>query len=142
MTGKLRYYLLFGFIGFLITFAVSAGNNLFGTSLFRSIIAFVVWFVLLFALNWVMDFLKELPSEPTVEEIEALQSQDEDGKGTNLDIKTPDESEELNDLLKQPLNPQSQLDDFAPLNPPKLVKTPDDKDPAELANVVRHLTEN
>lgn len=142
MTGKLRYYLLFGFIGFLITFAVSSGNNLFGTSLFRAIIAFVVWFVLLFALNWMIDFLKESPSELTVEEIEALQSQDDDGKGTNLDIKTPDESEELNDLLKQPLHPQSQIDDFAPLNPPKLVKTPDDKDPAELASVVRHLTEN
>lgn len=142
MTGKLRYYLLFGFVGFLITFAVSAGNNLFGTSLFRATIAFVVWFVLLFALNWVMDVLKELPSEPTVEEIEALQSQDEEGKGTNLDIKTPDESAELNDLLKQPLHPQSQVDDFSPLNPPKLVKTPDDKDPAELADVVRHLTEN
>lgn len=142
MTGKLKYYLLFGFIGFLITFAVSAGNNVFGTSLFRAMIAFVVWFVLLFALNWVMDFLKEFPSEPTVEEIEALQSQVEDGRGTNLDLKTPDESEDLNELLKQPLNPQSQAVDFAPLNPPKLVKTPDDKDPAELANVVRHLTEN
>ncbi|MBA9086107.1 hypothetical protein FHR92_002580 [Fontibacillus solani] len=142
MTGKMRYCLLFGFIGFLISFAVSAGNNLFSTSLFRGIIAFVVWFVLSFAVYWVIGFLKELPPDLAVEEMAALQAQD--GKGTNLDLMTPDESEELNDLLKQPPSSQSQAQpqDFAPLNPPKLVKTPDDKDPVELANVVRHLTEN
>ncbi|MNO11979.1 hypothetical protein D3C76_15780 [compost metagenome] len=138
MTGKMRYYLLFGFIGFLITFAASSGNNLFTTSLIRGIIGFVVWFVLSFAVNWVIGFLKELPADPADQEMAALQSQED--KGANLDITTPDESDELNDLLKQPPNPQAQ--DFTPLSPPKLVKTPDEKDPAELANVVRHLTEN
>ncbi|RCX21284.1 hypothetical protein DFP94_10230 [Fontibacillus phaseoli] len=138
MTGKIRYYFLIGFIGFLITYAVSAGNNLFTTSLMRGLIGFVVWFLLSFVGNWVINFLKEQESLPDVSELSAaLQEQD---KGSNLDLTTPDQSEELNDLLKQ--TPEDQLQaEFTPLEPPKLVKTIDDKDPEELAKVVRHLTE-
>ncbi|GIP07860.1 hypothetical protein P4H94_03785 [Paenibacillus macerans] len=139
MAGKTRYYLLLGFIGFLITFAVSAGNNLFMTSFIRGLIAFVVWFVLAFASSWMFGFLKELPGNGTVEPQEALLS--EQGKGGNLDLTTPDESEQLNELLKPPSNSPGEAADFTPLSPPKLVKTPDDKDPEELAKVVRHLTE-
>ncbi|WP_410769232.1 hypothetical protein [Fontibacillus sp. BL9] len=138
MTGKIRYYFLFGFIGFLITYAVSAGNNLFTTSLMRGLIGFVAWFLLSFAGNWVINFLKEQEPVPNVDELSAaLQDQD---KGSNLDLTTPDQSEELNDLLKQTPDDQSQAE-FTPLEPPKLVKTIDDKDPEELAKVVRHLTE-
>lgn len=139
MSGKMGYYLLFGFIGFLITYAVSAGNNLFMTSFIRGLIAFAVWFLLAFAANWVVTFLKEQEPRPDVRDLtDALKEQD---KGTSLDLTTPDQSEELNDLLKQTPNDQSQTQEFTPLNPPKLVKTLDDKDPEELAKVVRHLTD-
>ncbi|GIO83819.1 hypothetical protein J25TS5_07510 [Paenibacillus faecis] len=139
MSGKLGYYLLFGFIGFLITYAVSAGNNLFMTSFIRGLIAFAVWFLLAFAANWVITFLKEQEPRPDVRDLtDALKEQD---KGASLDLTTPDQSEELNDLLKQTPKDQSQTQEFTPLNPPKLVKTLDDKDPEELAKVVRHLTD-
>lgn len=139
MSGKLGYYLLFGFIGFLITYAVSAGNNLFTTSFIRGLIAFAVWFLLAFAANWVITFLKEQEPRPDVRDLtDALKEQD---KGASLDLTTPDQSEELNDLLKQTPKDQSQTQEFTPLNPPKLVKTLDDKDPEELAKVVRHLTD-
>jgi len=139
MSGKLGYYLLFGFIGFLITYAVSAGNNLFATSFIRGLIAFAVWFLLAFAANWVITFLKEQDPRPDVRDLtDALKEQD---KGASLDLTTPDQSEELNDLLKQTPKDQSQTQEFTPLNPPKLVKTLDDKDPEELAKVVRHLTD-
>lgn len=139
MSGKMGYYLLFGFIGFLITYAVSAGNNLFMTSFIRGLIAFAVWFLLAFAANWVITFLKEQEPRPDVRDLtDALKEQD---KGTSLDLTTPDQSEELNDLLKQTPKDQSQTQEFTPLNPPKLVKTLDDKDPEELAKVVRHLTD-
>ncbi|WP_059053505.1 hypothetical protein [Paenibacillus senegalimassiliensis] len=138
MTGKLRYYFLLGFIGFLISFAASAGNNLFMTSFIRGLISFAVWFLLAFAGGWMLSFLKEMPSGNSLEGEDEFAS--EEGKGGNLDLTTPDESEELNDLLKP--EPASAEDaPFAPLNPPKLVKTPDDKDPEELAKIVRHLTE-
>lgn len=138
MAGKLKIYLLFGFIGFLITYAVSAGNNMFTTSFIRGLIAFVVWFLLSFIGGWVFEFLKEQSAGEDDEVISAiLQAQ---GKGDNLDLTTPDQSDELNDLLKQPLDSTSQNIEFAPLNPPKLTKI-DDKDPEELVKVVRHLTE-
>lgn len=139
MAGKMRYFLLLGFIGFLITFAVSAGNNLFSTSLIRGLIAFVVWIVLAYAATWMVGFLKEQPNEAgkKYEEMTITEA----GKGGKLDLTTPDESEELNDLLKPLSEEQGNTPDFTPLNPPRLVKTPDDKDPEELAKVVRHLTE-
>lgn len=139
MAGKMRYFLLLGFIGFLITFAASAGNNLFSTSLIRGLIAFVVWIVLAYAATWMVGFLKEQPKEAGTKYEEMTIT--EAGKGGNLDLTTPDESDELNELLKHSSDEPGNTQDFTPLNPPRLVKTPDDKDPEELAKVVRHLTE-
>ncbi|MGG6311145.1 hypothetical protein [Paenibacillus macerans] len=139
MTGKLRYYLLLGFIGFLITFAASAGNNLFMTSFIRGLISFAVWFALAFAAGWMLGFLREMPSGHTAIQDEGLLA--EQGKGGNLDLTTPEESEQLNELLKpSPVSTEEDMQ-FTPLSPPKLVKTPDDKDPEELVKVIRHLTE-
>jgi hypothetical protein len=138
MIEKLRYYLLFGFIGFLITFAVSAGHNLFGTSLIRSLIAFAAWFVLSWAGSWMIGFLKGLPPDVETQEEAVLATE---GKGSNFDLTTPDQSKEIGDLLKQAPEEQLSEQQFTPLNPPRLVKTTDDKAPEELAKVVRHLTE-
>lgn len=142
MSGKVKYYLLIGFIGFLITFAVSSGSNLLATSLIRGGIAFVAWGALAFVVNWMIDFMKE--HGETTEESEMLAAISEQVKGGNLDLTTPDEADEINDLLKQPLETPAvptNHEDFTPLSPPKLVKTPNDKDPEELVKVVRHLTE-
>lgn len=142
MSGKVKYYLLIGFIGFLITFAVSSGSNLLATSLLRGGLAFVAWAALAFVGNWMLNFMRE--HGETSEESQMLAAISEQVKGGNLDLTTPDESDEINDLLKQPIEgaiPSTNQEDFAPLNPPKLVKTPNDNDPEELVKVVRHLTE-
>lgn len=142
MSGKVKYYLLIGFIGFLITFAVSSGSNLLATSLLRGGLAFVAWAALAFVGSWMLNFMKE--HGETSEESQMLAAISEQVKGGNLDLTTPDESDEINDLLKQPIEgaiPSTTHEDFAPLNPPKLVKTPNDNDPEELVKVVRHLTE-
>jgi polyhydroxyalkanoate synthesis regulator protein len=141
MSGKVKYYLLIGFIGFLITFAVSSGSNLLATSLIRGGLAFVGWAALAFVGSWMLNFMKE--HSQTSEESEMLAAISEQVKGGNLDLTTPDEADEINDLLKQPIEGAvaSSHEDFAPLNPPKLVKTPNDNDPEELVKVVRHLTE-
>lgn len=142
MSGKVKYYLLIGFIGFLITFAVSSGSNLLATSLLRGGLAFVGWAALAFVGNWMLNFMKEHGENS--EESQILAAISEQVKGGNLDLTTPDESDEINDLLKQPIegaNPATTHEGFAPLTPPKLVKTPNDNDPEELVKVVRHLTE-
>ncbi|MEF2965188.1 hypothetical protein V3851_05025 [Paenibacillus sp. M1] len=142
MSGKIRIYFLFGFIGFLVTYAVSAGNNLFTTSLFRGLIGFAAWFALSYAAGWVINFLKEQETPPDVKELAA--KLDEEEIGSSLDITTPDQNDELIDLLKQTPDNGQQGEEFTPLQPPKLVKTQGDgdKDPEELAKAVRHLTEN
>ncbi|MNP80381.1 hypothetical protein D3C76_1784720 [compost metagenome] len=56
-----------------------------------------------------------------------------------MDLSTPDEEEELKDLLKpKPAAADQGSGDFKPLQPPKLVSM---KDPEELAKAVRHLKE-
>lgn len=142
MSGKFKYYLLIGFIGFLITLAVASGSNLLSTSLIRGGLAFIVWGGLAFVAGWMLDFMKE--HGEASEESEMLAAISEQVKGGNLDLTTPDEADEINDLLKQPLEASAapnNPEDFTPLSPPKLVKTPNDKDPEELVKVVRHLTE-
>ncbi|GIP21450.1 hypothetical protein [Paenibacillus sp. J22TS3] len=139
MAGKIGFNWLFGAIGFIITFIVSFSNNILVTSVVRSCIAFVVWFVLAFALRWLLGFLTSPPAEPELPVMEAEQEEETD-RGTVLDMTTPDESEELNDLLKQKPDAPSEPSGFSPLNPPKLVKT-SEQDPEELAKALRHLTE-
>lgn len=139
MAGKIGFNWLFGAIGFIITFIVSFSNNILTTSLIRSCIAFAVWFILAFALRWLLGILRTLPSEPKIPEMGAAADDDED-LGTMLDLTTPDESEELNDLLKQKPEVPSEPSGFSPLNPPKLVKT-SEQDPEEMVKALRHLTE-
>lgn len=133
MIGNLLINLLFGLTGFILTFFVTYGNNLLGTSLIRSLFGFVVWFMLAFLLRWVLgSIVKE--SSPQ----EEFDVTDEE-LGGKLDISAPSEDEELLNLLKQkPGQDSEDSGGFTPLTPPKLVSL---KDPEELAKAVRHLKE-
>jgi len=136
MKGNLRFNLVFGVIGFVLTLLFSLTNNLFMTSVIRGLVSFAAWFALAFLLRWVWTMASTPQAESESHDVEQ-----EDAKtGTRLDLTTPDESDELNELLK-PKTDMSQERDagFTPLNPPKLVSK---KDPEELAKAVRHLTEN
>ena len=50
--GKLRFYLMTGIAGFVFTFIFSIRNNLWMTSMYRALLACVIWFLLAFLLNW------------------------------------------------------------------------------------------
>ena len=135
MKGNLRFNLVFGVIGFIWTLLFSLTNNLFMTSVIRGLVSFVAWFLLAFLLRWVWTVI----SSP--QEHASPQGGKEEDKqtGNRLDLTTPDESDELNELLKpKPDQSNENGNGFTPLNPPKLVST---KDPEELAKAVRHLTE-
>lgn len=137
MIGNILINLLLGLIGFVFTFLVTYGNNLITTSLVRGAIAFVIWFLLAFLLRWVLSIIMN-PSRPT-EGIEIPGNDESESLGSRLDISTPDEDEELKNLLKpKQTGGNGDNSGFTPLKPPKLVTM---KDPEELAKAVRHLKE-
>ncbi|MNC40397.1 hypothetical protein D3C76_500980 [compost metagenome] len=137
MKGKILISLLFGLLGFGFTFLINFGHNLLGTSLFRGIIGFIIWFLLAFLLRWVLGFI--VKQSGSAESAETASADGTEGLGSKLDISTPGQDEELINLLKQkPEEGSGDADAFTPLQPPKLVSM---KDPEELAKAVRHLKE-
>lgn len=136
MRGTIRFNLVAGVIGLVVTFLLSFSNNLFLTSLMRAATAFVIWFLLAFALRWVLTFVTTEHHDVHLGVDDINLTSDERGK--QLDLTTPDETDELNDLLKPKPVQSNELQEFTRLDPPKLVST---KDPEELAKAVRHLTE-
>ncbi|AIQ47838.1 hypothetical protein R70723_19490 [Paenibacillus sp. FSL R7-0273] len=133
--GKMLISFLSGLIGFLFTFLTNYGHNLLGTSLIRGIYGFILWFVLAFFLRWVLGFIVKQSASGRSSELAG----DDEALGGNLDLSTPDEDEELINLLKQkPAEDNGGSEGFTPLQPPKLVSM---KDPEELAKAVRHLKE-
>src|SRR5688572_6704368 len=94
--GSLRINLWSGVVGFILTFVLSVGSNLLTTSLIRGLIAFVFWFLLAFVLRWTLGVV----ARPDLGNAQSRASSQVDGVGGNLDLTTPDENENLNELLK------------------------------------------
>ncbi|WP_025688970.1 hypothetical protein [Paenibacillus zanthoxyli] len=126
--------LICGLVGFIFTFMFSLQNNLPMTSLFRGLAGFILWFLLAFALQWILGLI----AKQTANSDNPSSSSDGDQVtlGAQVDILTPEENEELKDLLKPKPEQEKQNGEFKPLQPPKLVSM---KDPEELAKAVRHL---
>ncbi|MRN54842.1 hypothetical protein [Paenibacillus monticola] len=137
MIGNILINLIFGLIGFIFTLLVNLGNNLLMTSFIRSIMGFIIWFVLAFLLRWVLGSIVQQNLPPIASDFNHEVGDEE--LGSQLDISTPNEDEELINLLKpQPGLGSGKSEGFTPLQPPKLVSL---KDPEELAKAVRHLKE-
>ncbi len=135
---KLRFYILSGIAGFIFTFIFSIRNNLWTTSMARAFLAFVIWFVLAFLLKGLLDIIAgRNGNSPKAGKSADTGTAQEDERGAVLDLATPDEDEELMDMIHSE-NGSKGKGGFVPLNPPKLVST---KDPEELAKAVRHLAE-
>ncbi|MGQ8871787.1 hypothetical protein [Paenibacillus sp. TSA_86.1] len=145
MIGNYRINLGAGIVGFVLTFFVAFSSNVLMTSLIRGLIGFAAWYVLAYGLRWGLGVL----FSPRVENGYGYDSEGaQDLRGSQVDIKLEDDGQELNDLLKNGQSDSAGADHppsetkaptgFAPLDPPKLVRT---KDPEELAQAVRHLTD-
>ncbi|WP_145329789.1 hypothetical protein [Paenibacillus xylanexedens] len=145
MIGNYRINLGAGIVGFVLTFFVAFSSNVLMTSLIRGLIGFAAWYVLAYGLRWGLGIL----FSPHVENGSVYASEGtQDLRGSQVDIKLEDDGQELNDLLKNgqsdsaganhPPSETKAPTGFAPLDPPKLVRT---KDPEELAQAVRHLTD-
>jgi hypothetical protein len=142
MFGTWRWNVVFGFIGTVLTVAFSIGNNPVSVMLLRSMYAFIAFFVLAFAMRAVLAYILQPPS------ISGEQPEQDEGIGRQLDMLTPDESDELNQMLKSqlqdgtttPVNEvQANAAAFRPLNPPQLLSSKNTQ-PEELVKAIRHLT--
>ncbi|WP_340401514.1 hypothetical protein [Paenibacillus sp. FSL H8-0079] len=146
MIGNYRINLGAGIVGFILTFFVAYSSNVLTTSLIRGLIGFVAWFVLAYGLRWGLGLLLNPQPQGNGYGYDSPNAQDQ--RGSQVDIKLEDDGQELNELLKSGQSASSGDDlppsetkaptGFAPLDPPKLVRT---KDPEELAQAVRHLTD-
>jgi flagellar biosynthesis/type III secretory pathway M-ring protein FliF/YscJ len=143
MVGNWRWNVGLGIIGAVLTLLFSIGKNPLSVMLMRSMYAFIAFVAIAFVMRIALAFIL---TPPVMHQEETAQAQ-EDGKGTQLDLQTPDESEDLNQLLRSQLDSNhtqeaeqsEQSKQFKPLTPPKLVST-QSKEPEELAKAIRHMT--
>ncbi|MFD2613028.1 hypothetical protein [Paenibacillus gansuensis] len=143
MRGSLRWNFIGAGTGMVLTFVLSLGSNLLQTTLIRSLYSFVILFVLIFMFRLILGILMGINGAAGAEE-----TQGRHGVGGTLDYVTPDDSEELNGLLKNGAPPESHQEpedeeadlSFAPLEPPQLVNK-NKLQPEELAKAIRHLNE-
>ncbi|CAH1197804.1 hypothetical protein PAECIP111893_00986 [Paenibacillus plantiphilus] len=140
MIGTWRWNVAFGICGSLLTLMFSLGSNGLPVTSLRSLYAFIAFFVLMYLFRAVFALILNAGGNAATDHPEP---QDE-ARGSQVDMSTPDQSDELNDLLKKQMDGNVQLEpgeqlSFQPLTPPKLVSTPN-KEPEELAKAVRHLT--
>ncbi|REK76532.1 hypothetical protein [Paenibacillus paeoniae] len=147
MQGTWRWNVVFGMTGIVLTVLFSIGNNPLSVIMLRSLYAFIAFFVLAYPIRYVLAFILKPPA--MIGDVQ----ENEETKGSSLDLTTPDEGEDLNDLLKAQMlgaaNPAEQEQQsssnqeadpaFRPLAPPQFVSTTN-KQPEDLAKALRHLT--
>lgn len=145
MFGTWRWNAGLGLLGLILTIVFSIGKNPVPVALLRSGYAFIAFFLLAYVLRfvWAMIIKTSNTQEQQEQQVEAEE------KGTQLDLTTPDDQEDLNELLKPKQDTkatpsaandgQGEQTDFKPLTPTKLVST-QGNDPEQLAKAVRHLT--
>lgn len=139
MKGSLRWNAVWAGFGFLITFLLSLRHNILTTSLLRGLISGLIFFLLLYVGRFLIRTVIGDQGEPKRPfTAAAAKPADESQLGQSLDLTTPDEGDELNQLLK-PQQPGTE-EAFAPLDPPKLSTRITD-DPNRMAQALRQMTE-
>jgi hypothetical protein len=128
MIGSIRWNIALGVFGFLLTFIFSVTKNVFSTSFIHSLYSGIILFLVAFIFRWFFGTVfNETPTETHV--------------GNKLDLITPDESDEIHQLMRNDNETDSEQSDFTPLNPPKLVSKRN-LDPEELVKAIRHMSED
>lgn len=138
MIGTWRINVGFGGFGALLTFLFSLSNNPIGTTLTRSLYAFLVFALLAFVVRIVLGQLLNPAAKVPVPE-----SISEDGeRGSRLDLTTPDEGESLSELMKEQWadGKEEAIKGFQPLQPKRLVSL-DNPNPEEVVQAIRRLTD-
>jgi hypothetical protein len=131
MIGSIRWNIALGVFGFLLTFIFSITNNVFSTSFIHSLYSGIILFLVAFGFRWFFGTVfNETPNQTHI--------------GNQLDLITPEESDEIHQLMRNDNETDPEKSDFTPLNPPKLVSKGnlDNLDPEELVKAIRHMSED
>ncbi|AJY76591.1 hypothetical protein [Paenibacillus beijingensis] len=139
MIGTWRWNVSIGLVGFIFTCLVSIAKNPLPVTGLRGIYAFIAFFAFGYVIRLMARLTISVPDR--VQRTDA--APDQSGKGEHLDYVTPDNGEDLNELLRSGLSgkddtARAQPGAFKPLKPPHLVSTARSKNPQELAEAVRH----
>jgi energy-coupling factor transporter transmembrane protein EcfT len=128
MIGSIRWNIALGLIGFILTFFVSISNNIFSTTILHSLYSGLILFIVAFIFRWFFGTLfMESPSEKHI--------------GSQLNLITPDETDEIHQLMRGDQEIDREPSEFTPLNPPKLVSKRN-LDPEEMVKAIRHMSED
>ncbi|MEX2462229.1 MAG: hypothetical protein WD469_13195 [Paenibacillaceae bacterium] len=128
MIGSILWNIVLGLFGFILTFLFSISTNIFITTLKHSFYSGVILFVVAFIFRWFLGAL--FMATPTESHV-----------GSHFDQVTPDESDEIHQLMHKENEKDTEEFDFKPFNPPKLVSK-QVLDPEEMVKALRHMSED
>lgn len=133
MIGTMRWNLTIGLAGTIFTFLFSVGNNPLDTTLLRSFYTFLILFAIGFAIRFLLGAVG-------VNSLQARHVAEEQYIGSKFDMTTPEESDSLQHAIKENLHTNNEKEQFAPLQPPRLV-TKKEMPAEEMAQAIRQLSE-
>jgi hypothetical protein len=128
MIGSIRWNLVLGIFGFILSFILSSSTNIFTSALKHGLYSGIILFLVAFIFRWFFGTL--ILANPVETHI-----------GNKLDLITPDESDEIHQLLRKENEKETEQTDFIPLNPPKLVSKRV-LDPEEMVKALRQMSED
>lgn len=130
MVGTWKLNAWMGAIAFVITFFSVWLSNTWEVALGRSIIAFVVFFLLVFPLRLLLFFATQ-PSAGTQE--------GQDQAGQHIDLTAGEGEEDTGETVSTA--EKGSVDEFNRLELPRIERTDKQHDPLEIANVIKRLTD-
>lgn len=142
MIGSWRINVGFGAFGAVLTWLFSFSSNPLGTTLVRGVYAFITFAVIAFVISLLLGQLLQ-PSSKSEPAMTDLQDQTSEERGGNLDMITPDEGDELTEMMKERWadgKGEAQASAFQPLAPKRLVSL-DNPNPEEVVQAIRRLTD-
>lgn len=137
MIGTLRWNVVIGFIGMIITILLSIGHNTLLTSLIRGFYSLIILFIAAFIIRFILGIIIGMNEKQSM----TNDNIDDKHKGGNVDLSTPHEEDDINETLKKQLQFTSQTNSFSPLDPPKLASK-DKVDPTKLVEAIRQMSED
>ncbi|WP_239616998.1 hypothetical protein [Cohnella mopanensis] len=137
MVGSWRLNVGFGAFGAILTFMFSLSNNPIGTTLIRSLYAFLVFAALAFVVRLVLGQLLNPAKKPDAADLPT-----DNERGAVLDVTTPDEGDSLSEMMKEQWadGKGEAIKGFQPLQPTRLVSL-DNPNPEEVVQAIRRLTD-
>ncbi|WP_134700398.1 hypothetical protein [Ammoniphilus sp. YIM 78166] len=124
---------IFGSVAFLFTFISSIGNNTWMTSIVRSTLGFVIFFVCMLVIRW---FFLQIPRK------NSDTKRDEEGVGVRVNAETPEEDllGQMGSYSAEGPGAKPEYSTFTPLSPPVVKKKSAANNPEDIANAIRVLS--